>query len=54
MAFEQLMAEAQIKKEKDTKKKKEKEKEPSLSKKKAGEAEYGSTEFHESWGREKR
>jgi hypothetical protein len=57
MAFEQLMAEAQIKKEK-TEKKKEKKPDPaaaaaSSSAKKKPEEEYGNTSFNESWSREK-
>jgi hypothetical protein len=55
MAFEQLMAEAQIKKEK-TEKKKEKKPDPpaaSSSTKKKPEEEYGNTSFNESWSREK-
>jgi hypothetical protein len=57
MAFEQLMAEAQIKKEKDTKKKDKDKKEapPKKEKAAAGKAEeYGDTKFKESWDREKR
>jgi hypothetical protein len=56
MAFEQLMAEAQMKKEKDGKKKKDKD----ASKKKWGEsatttaADFQPAEFNETWEREKR
>lgn len=57
MAFEQLMAEAQIKKEKTEKKKEKKHDHTSASTaahKKAGtEEEYGDTSFNESWSREK-
>jgi hypothetical protein len=57
MAFEQLMAEAQIKKE-TKKKEKTKKDDPtpasSSQKKKPGtEEEYGNTSFNESWSREK-
>jgi len=53
LEFEQLVAEAQIKKEKDTKKK---EKTESVTKPKKGESsEYpASTDFNETWEREKR
>jgi hypothetical protein len=62
MAFEQLMAESQIKKEKEHKKKKEKESSSSSAKKPATAApagaaeagEYGPTYFKEEWEREKR
>ena len=54
MAFEQLMAEAQMKKDKDTKKKKDKD----AAKKRWGESatttDYKPTEFNETWEREKR
>jgi hypothetical protein len=54
MAFEQLMAEAQIKKEKDHKKR-EKKPDPSQRKKGESSAEYAqSTDFNETWEREKR
>jgi hypothetical protein len=56
MAFEQLMAESQIKKEKEHKKKKEKEststKKPAVGT--AEFAEYPPTDFKEGWEREKR
>jgi hypothetical protein len=54
MAFEQLMAEAQIKKEKEYKKK-DKKTEPSKTKKGEASTDYpASTEFNETWDREKR